>query len=317
MRDYHLILTDYNHGSKAVYKTDLNYLGTFSGYNFLTCNVNSLRFVTDIDFSADEVFQSDQLEHVAQMCPNLHRLNLCMTQCLNSLQGLQAIAGSCCNLQGLNLLGIHTIQVENQLQLWEILSNLKLTHLGIMFCVVLPLQNDYVYRERLITLYQKCMHLRALHLQPAAEKHLVNGSYDCDAHNIEECSKCDASIDQHVLLLSHFPSLTYCMLDQMAHGSTIVRDITSSCKKLKYFNYTHVAYNPISLDVIKIQCDLQQLCLVSPVTNIPDTFMEMVSAHGGLEHVAICVQSITIEGLTTLITNSLKLSTLCGYTSSA
>ena len=115
--NYSLILTECSDGSKAMYKTDMWYPGDIVYRDQVSCNVDILRFVTDIDFSGDDLFQSDQLGQVALMCPNLQRLGLSAIS-LNNLQGLRAIATYCTNLQGLNLLGIQVAQVEDQLQLW-------------------------------------------------------------------------------------------------------------------------------------------------------------------------------------------------------
>ena len=74
-------------------------------------------------------FDSKHLEQLAVTCPNLQRLDVRNNKsCLNNLQGLQTITSSCHNLQGLNLLGIPVSEVEDQTQLWEILSDMKLTH---------------------------------------------------------------------------------------------------------------------------------------------------------------------------------------------
>jgi len=88
-------------------------------------------------------------------CPNLQRLNLqYCTECMRSLQGLQAIASHCHNLQGLNLLGICVLMVEDHVQLWEILTAIKLTHLGVYCCV---LKVEATNKEKLIHLYQNCL----------------------------------------------------------------------------------------------------------------------------------------------------------------
>ena len=92
----------------------------------------------------DDVY-SDQLEQLAIACPNLQRLNLLQSRhCLKSLQGLRTIASSCRSLQGLNLMAISVKDVENEIKLWEILSNMKLTHLGVDLCVLLPSVEDKI-----------------------------------------------------------------------------------------------------------------------------------------------------------------------------
>ena len=55
--------------------------------------------------------------------------------------------------------------------------------------------------------------------------------------------------------------------------------------------------------------NLEELCILSLSTNLDDNFMYTVSAHGGLVHVAFFVWSVTTNGITTLIKNSLNLLT--------
>ena len=76
-----------------------------------------------------------------------------------SLHSLQAIASHCHNLQGLNLLDIHVLNVEDHVLFWETLSNMKLTHLAIEFCF-LNLVEDNI--EKLICLFQKCWTIRGI-----------------------------------------------------------------------------------------------------------------------------------------------------------
>ena len=84
----------------------------------LNHNITDLGCVTEF---VPEVygFDSEYLQQLSIVCPNLQRLNLHKnTNCLRSLQGLHAIANSCHNLQGLNL-GVTA--VEDHALLWEIL----------------------------------------------------------------------------------------------------------------------------------------------------------------------------------------------------
>ena len=56
-------------------------------------------------------------------------------------------------------------------------------------------------------------------------------------------------------------------------------------------------------------CTLEQLCIKSEETDPNDTFIDTVSAHGGLVHVVFAVNSVPSEGITALIENSHKLLT--------
>ena len=56
---------------------------------------------------------------------------------------------------------------------------------------------------------------------------------------------------------------------------------------------------------------LQELCFHSETIDIPKSFMSTISAHGGLVHVVVLdVNSVTSEGITTLIMNAPNLLTL-------
>ncbi|XP_065908495.1 uncharacterized protein [Dysidea avara] len=247
----------------------------------------NLSCVTHFDLSCCFSLRSGHLEQLAVACPNLQRLNLqgCY-HCLESLQGLQTIASHCHNLQGLNLFGICTCVSKaedrsNQTRLWEILSNMKLIHLGVEFCV---LRLEAANKEKLICLYQKCWTIRGI-----------------------QCSDCDCEHEEDTLMLSYFPSLNYCYLYLVYQSSpTIVKDVISNCTELKVFYCVrlHLSLN------LSHNHNLQQLYIDSPCTDVPDHFMTSVSAHGGLEHVFLSIGYLTFEGITSLVRNSPKLMTL-------
>jgi len=54
---------------------------------------------------------------------------------------------------------------------------------------------------------------------------------------------------------------------------------------------------------------LQQLCIADD-GDLPDEFLQAISAHGGLVHVVFSVKSVTIKGVTSLVKNSSDLMTL-------
>ena len=226
------------------------------------------------------------LEQLAIACPNLQRLNL--QNCYHSLeilQGLKAIANYCHYLQGLNLLGLCVPKVEARIQLWEILSDMKLTNLAVNYCVVC---SEVTSKERLICLLQKCLTIKGIECSGG----LCN-DYDCE--------KLDT------LMLSHFKSLRYCYLRRYeVHSPTIVQDMVNNCKELKC---VRIVVQDLSLDLVQ-NYNLQQLYIQSINTDVPDDFMTSVSAHGGLVHVLLDVWSLTVEGITSLVRNSPKLITL-------
>ena len=56
-------------------------------------------------------------------------------------------------------MGIPAKYVESQMQFWEILSEMKSTHLAVDLCVLLPCVEE---KNQLISLFQKCKSLQAL-----------------------------------------------------------------------------------------------------------------------------------------------------------
>jgi len=252
-------------------------------------NVHSLNMITEFNFSTSNSLFSVHLEQLAVLCPNLQRLNLRgHTNCLRSLQGLRTIADCCHNLQGLNLLEIKITDIENHIQLWEILSDMKLTHLAVELCIIFV---TFGFDDNLIKLYQKCLHLKALEIK------------------VYPCPNCENFVVEHCSLLAHFPSLTLCSLKKMLfHSTTAMNIIVTNCKELKYLEYSvqHVEYHDYA---VPFTCHLEQLLIDSWSHDISDRFMHVVSAHGGLVHVLLCVKSVTHEGIATLIMNSPKLLT--------
>ena len=201
------------------------------------------------------------------------------------------IASHCHNLTGLDISGISTL--ESQIQLWEILSDMKLTHLAVDFCVISPLSGDVVLKKTLVFLFQKCSSLIAL-------------EYWCKS---SICGNCKKAPVENCSLLSHFPSLQYCKIAR--HYSTSIQDIITSCKKLKYCILCEVPTMncpPLILSTSH-SVTLQQLYIDSPDTIAPDTFMSSISAHGRLVHVFLSVASVSVVGISVLIENSPKLMT--------
>jgi len=106
-------------------------------------------------------------------------------------------------------------------------------------------------------------------------------------------------------LLSNFPSLEYLRLNSGLENNCI-QEILTTCKKLKYFYCSCLMQ---ALELLLPVHNLQQLCISSEHTWLDDNFMDIVSAHGGLIHVAFFVLSVSDEGITTLINNSPNLLT--------
>ena len=247
---------------------------------------SDLHYVSYIDVSKLYV-RSSHLEQLAVVCPNLQRLNLKdNVDCLKDLRGLHAIVNTCQNLEGLNVTGISLSQVESYLLLWELLSSLKkLTHLAIDLCLMKP---DDANKQKLISMFKSFQSLKALE---------ISRDY------IKGCMECTNTTD---FLFSYFPSLVYCRMYCFRY-SALTYAITN-CHKLKYL-YERDARKE-SLLPLSNNCRLQQLCIYSVSLNLTDELVEVLSAHGQLECVVLYVKSITINGLTILINNLPKLTSL-------
>jgi len=239
---------------------------------------------------------SGHLEQLAIACPScsLQRLSLENNyDCLRSLNGLRKVESLCHDLRGLNLKNIPVTSTENHLLLWEILSDMKLTHLALEKCVLQLQGIDDACEMQIVSAYQKCCSLKALQV----ELHTSN----------DLCPACkDSKINWS--LLFHFQVLKYCRI--VGDNLSIFQNVISSCKKLVVFS----CYSNEHLLISSVMTStLQQLSIESENTNIPDIFMETVSSHCGLIHVVLSVNSVSFDGIFCLIKNSRALLTLRIY----
>ena len=269
---------------KTVHKATLAPLSEISVESHLNSDITNLKFVTHFDASYCKSVHCGHLEQLALACPNLKEVNLKgNVNCLRCLQGLHTLANCCANLHGLNISGISMTAVESRVQLWEILASLQLAYLSIELCALIPHKEDIFNIPRIISLFKKCLWLRALEL--------------CDTRFCNECR----DIFMKELLLPYFPSLVHIMMESSQDAAVILLDTISTCKSLKYFKYTN--HNSLSCSVA-FECNLVELYIASCRTDLPDTFIHSVSAHGGLVYVVLCVKSVTGESVAMLIANS-------------
>ena len=250
--------------------------------------ISNFDSVLNVDFSSVNIYP-DHLEQLAIACPNLEQLNLKNAQnCLQSLQGLRAIVDTCQNLRGLNLIGIPVSSMESYLLLWELLSSIKkFTHLAIDLCMLIQSSDSAADKDKLIGMLGKCDSLEALE---------IIQTFNCD-----ECQNISSVND---LLFSHFPSLVYVRLSHV-QCTTAFEYIITNCRWLKHLYYgtdlcseAHVTLPSSS------GCHLEQLCVKSCAINLSASSVQVLSAHGELEKVALFVKSITTSAITTLISNS-------------
>jgi len=284
-----LVLTNCTQCDETVYMAKIdNYTTSFSGDHLVNRNIANLNFLTDFNLSYENSFCSEHLEQLALICPNLRRLNLCCVRyCLKSLRGLSNIASHCHNLQGLNLMDIPVTEVESHLQLWKILSDMRLTHLAMDLCLFVFFSD----KETLIKLYKKCICLLALE------------------SSVPNCQHCwNIFTDNSVSLFSHFPILKHCVFSVDRHCcGTALQDMIIRCNKLECLYYFD-RFGRLSLSLAHNN-NLQQLYINAGRTDIPDDFISSLSAYGRLVHVVLCVRSVTSEGITVLVKNSPELMT--------
>jgi len=295
-----VLLTSSVHNSKTAFKarivlSDDDYY--FVHDNTLNKAVTDLSFVTNFDFALCESLHSGHLEQLAIACPNLECLNLeGNDKCLRSLKGLQKIAQHCSDLRKVNLRFIPFEAVENHEELWEILSNIKkLTYLALKVCLFgVHVTPNVQYSRKISSVFHKFSSLQGLEFHKSSELPL--------------CSTCIASKPQLKwvwLFLSYFPSLRHCSCSYSDSDS--VQDIITGCKELQYLScYTLECLSLSSA----CTSNLKQITVFSRATDISDIFLETVSAHGGLSRIVLSINSLSSEGITSLIVNSRELMTL-------
>ena len=284
-----LLLTDCINKGKTLSRAKMTRCDDIDGTNF--SDISSLTFITHFDASYCWHLHSGHLEQLAMACPNLLELNLRGNrECLKRLQGLRLTAAYCKNLQGLNLLNISVNDVENQVQLWEIIAELNLTYLAINSCVLMPGKVDEHTKEVLISLYQKCVHLKAL---------------EFGHHRF--CDQCETIDNQlEFVLLSNFTSLIHLFVNVIQPSIIMKAEIFSGCTHLKHL----ILNNCLSkLDSsCTFNCNLEQVYINCDIS-ISDAFMESLSAHGRLNHIILQVGSVSGDGVTALVGNSPELMT--------
>ena len=287
LEDDLVVMTDCQYGGRTMYGVRLG-----EHYNEPIMNIAkpcNLKCTTHFNLSFCYSLYSGHLEQLTIACPNLQRLNLrYCCHCLKSLQGLRSIASHCQNLQGLNLFGICVSEVEDHILLWEILSDMKLTHFAVEFCTLRPKPAN---KEHLIFLLRKCSAIRGI------ECELCDHGRGC---NYFGCRKLDT------LMLSYLTSLHYCHLTCYDDSVTLALNVVNDCKELKCVIVT--SFN-LSLNLAH-NYNLQQLYIHAPFNDVPDYFVTSVSAHGGLVHTVMDVQLLMAEDIISLVRNSPKLITL-------
>ena len=278
---------------------------------YIDTSVTSLTSVTYFDASYWGCLHPGHLEQLSIACPNLQRLDLFgNSECLINLQGLHSLANNCKSLQALNLLRILVSDHEYDcLQLWEILCIMKLTdhELAIEAWMInvcdnrnsnLPLlssrdSNVAIKRQKLIDMFQKYSNLEVLEV-------------DVD---IDYCSLNGIS-DNELSLVSHFPLVTSYRLCNLPNNNCYhTLKCIFGCKYLRCLFLSKSLPGILSLSLEGHCSSLQQLYIYSRDTVLTKTFTDALCAHGALEHVILCVKSITAGSISDIIEHSYNLVT--------
>lgn len=158
------VVTDCQYGEKRFCGVKLRQIR----HRLIMSNTNGLVINTHFDFSWWWSLRSGQLTIV---CPNLQVLSLqCSFHCLQSQRGLTAIASLCSNLQRLNLTGVQYVcakMMEDNIQLWELLSNLICT-----------LQSKVATKHKLVNAMQKCSSIREIECSSCDRDHKLADAFD-------------------------------------------------------------------------------------------------------------------------------------------
>ena len=313
-----LVITEGDSDGKTVYKAGAASQSVYTMFCnnnvVLNSGLDSLNRVTEFDFAYCDCVHSGHLEQLAITCPNLQRLNLeNNAYCLRNLKGLRAIAQHCCSMCGLNLKNISTGLMESHMRLWNILCEMNLTHLAADLCVFNPAtDNDFGIDEdeqqidkdkqqidkdeqQMSGFYHRCTKLRGIEVDFTLRDGIENECYHCEDY------------DFNWLLLGHFPAVEYVYCHLSSNGSNVLQDVINSCKGLSIL-LCH--YNEHLLIPSVATSNLEQLSIETEKTDIPDIFMDSVSSHGRLVHVVMSVNSVTTNGITSLVVNSVGLLTL-------
>ena len=162
------LLTDLSDGGKMIHKAKVYSQTSFKWYRDIhdhrqnkQQNISNL---TELDLSNSNL----DFKQIIVACPQLQRLNLEANATLR-LEDLQIIATCCCDLQGLNLMGIMGTLVTDFdffVKVWKILSSMKLTHLSLNASLYFGSLDD-VQEKQLIPLFKRCTKLQALELVAA------------------------------------------------------------------------------------------------------------------------------------------------------
>ena len=250
--DEYFLLTDLSDGGKMIHKAKVYSQASFKWYRNIHDHrqdkLQNISNLTELDLSNSNL----DFKRIIDACPQLQRLNLEANATLR-LEDLQIIATCCCDLQGLNLMGIMGTLVTGFdffVKVWKILSSMKLIHLSMNASLYFGSLDD-VQEKQLIPLLKRCTKLQALELFAATGIYKIS--------NFE--------------MLSHFPSLEHLRLSGRQH-SICIQEVLTACNTLRCFYCYSSELSKLSLSAHN---NLQQLYIYSRYTDLDDKFMDTCS----------------------------------------
>ena len=285
-------LTQGNYCGKRLHKASLT--GTNNEYiNASVVTTYSLTSVTHFDVSHCNSLYPGHLEQLSLACPNLRRLDLCSSSnSLNNMLGLHSIADNCNSLQELNLCGITITNPEYCcVQLWEVLCKMHLIHLAIESWMINVHDSSEVSlavkQQKLINMFQNFTSLKVLEVRGTDKSVPPNNT------------------GNELFIISYFPSISsYKIFNLPSNNSYHSLRQIFSCKYLKCLFLYNSLPKMLSLCLEDHCSSLQQLCIHSRDTVLTETFIDTLCSHGSLEHVILCVESLSAKSINSIIEQS-------------
>ena len=285
---------------------------TGTNNEYIDTSVTSLLSVTYFDASYCNVLHPGHLEQLSIACPNLQKLNLWgNSNCLSNLQGLQSLASNCKSLHALNLwcVGMDDARKVNHdyscLQLWQVLSTIHLIQLAIEAWMIdvydikrrykkLSMIKHDVAQENqrnVISIFEDYASLKVLEIfnESGSKLHLLSYFPSVTSYR----------------LVHYFPSDTFRFFDPSL-GHDVIEILDHKCLRCIYISLGL----PRQISSGWFNCSsLQQLYIDCNGTVLEEEFIDALCSHGGLEHVILCVASLTAKSISNIIEKSPNLIT--------
>ena len=156
-----------------------------------------------------------------------------------------------------------------------------------------------IKRQKLIDIFQKYSSLISLQVLEV----------DIKVDDIGYCSFNEIS-DNELSVVSHFPSVTSYRLCNLPNNNCY--QTLKHIFRCKYLRCLFLSKSLPGILLLSLEghcSSLQQLYIYSRDTVLAKTFTDALCAHGGLEHVILCVKSLTAGSISDIIEHSSNLVT--------